>query len=145
MPFAPCIRQEDLAATSPIDSARFAGLADMTVAVPVSAAFRKTCPGVVHSDGTVRAQAVSRSAYPTLWDILERYGALTGLPALLNTSLNRHGEPIVGTSVDAMKCVAACDLPILIVDDSQVAYSRAHRHEVAQAFERAGCHAAIEG
>jgi carbamoyltransferase len=145
MPFAPCIREEDLATVTPVDSARYTGLADMTVAVPALSSFQKACPGVVHSDGTVRVQSVGRGVYPGLWDLLGHFKTLTGLPALLNTSLNRHGEPIVGSSLDALTCVVKCGLPILVVDDAQVVYARKQHLEVARAFERIGCPTVIEG
>jgi carbamoyltransferase len=134
MPFAPSVREEELAKVSPVDPARFSGLNDMTVAVPATAFFLSSCPGVVHSDGTVRPQSVRRETYPALWELLYRYSARSGLPALLNTSLNRHGEPIVGTLLDAMRCIAACSLPILVAGESHLIFSRSVTASVDRAF-----------
>lgn len=134
MPFAPCVREEDLAKVSGVDPIRFAGLGDMTVAVPATDWFRHACPGVVHGDGTVRAQSVRNTNFPDLWELLSRYSARSGLPALLNTSLNRHGEPIVGTTLDAMKCVAASGLPVLWAGDSQLIFARSAQTSVARLF-----------
>ena len=134
MPFAPCVREEDLAKVSSVDPARFAGLGEMTVAVPATDWFRQACQGVVHSDGTVRAQSVRHDTYPALWELLGRYSARSGLPALLNTSLNRHGEPIVATMLDAMKCVAACGFPILMAGDSRIIFSRSTSTSLTRAF-----------
>lgn len=134
MPFAPSVREEELAKVSPVDPAKFSGLYDMTVAVPATACFLSSCPGVVHSDGTVRPQSVHRETYTALWELLSRYSARSGLPALLNTSLNRHGEPIVGTLLDAMKCIAACNLPILVAGESHLIFSRSVAASVDRAF-----------
>lgn len=110
MPFAPCVRAEDLGRVTPMDPAIFAGLRDMTVAVPVTESFARLCPGVVHVDGTARIQAVSVEGAPQLWQILSRFLSMTGLPALVNTSLNRHGEPICRTLAESLACVAASQL-----------------------------------
>ncbi len=133
MPFAPCIREEDLSSVSSVDPARFS-LSEMTIAVPATADFIKACPGVVHRDGTVRVQTVRDDTYPALWKLLMCYSARTGCPALLNTSLNRHGEPIVGTALDAMRCVADSGLPVLWVGDSQLIFSDSVKENVSRAF-----------
>ena len=65
MPFAPCARQEDLARITLLDPELFGGLDNMTVAVPVTEKFQKSCSGVVHRDGTARIQAVSPQSRPT--------------------------------------------------------------------------------
>ncbi|MHC5021079.1 MAG: carbamoyltransferase family protein [Planctomycetota bacterium] len=66
----------------------------MSVAVPVTEAGAKVLAGVVHADGTVRPQTVERDTAPQYHALLEAVGARTGAPALLNTSLNRRGEPM---------------------------------------------------
>ena len=57
--------------------------------------------GVIHIDGTSRVQTVKKSDAPKLHDLLMRWGKETGVPVLLNTSLNIKGEPIVNTEDDA--------------------------------------------
>ena len=56
--------------------------------------------GVVHVDGTSRVQTVKKSDAPKLHDLLMRWGRETGVPVLLNTSLNVKGEPIVNDEID---------------------------------------------
>lgn len=56
--------------------------------------------GVVHVDGTSRVQTVKKSDAPKLHDLLMRWGRETGVPVLLNTSLNVKGEPIVNDELD---------------------------------------------
>jgi len=48
----------------------------------------------VHTDGTVRPQTVAAAESPLYYKLLQAVGARTGAPAVLNTSLNRRGEPM---------------------------------------------------
>lgn len=57
-------------------------------------------PAVVHADGSSRVQTVSRAQHPGLHDVLTRWGQITGLPVLLNTSLNIKGQPILNDETD---------------------------------------------
>ncbi len=66
-------------------------------------AMRSRCnemPAVVHIDGTARIQSVrDNCAYGKL---IEAFAGETGLPMLLNTSLNGPGDPIAATSEAAL-------------------------------------------
>jgi carbamoyltransferase len=65
---------------------------------------RGSIPAVVHQDGTLRPQTVTRSSNERYWKLLRKFGELTGHPVLLNTSMNVMGEPIVCNPRDALKC-----------------------------------------
>ena len=56
---------------------------------------------VTHVDGTARVQIVRADSTSALRPILEEYYERTGVPMLLNTSLNIKGEPMVNTRTDA--------------------------------------------
>ncbi|MGO4884756.1 MAG: carbamoyltransferase [Bryobacteraceae bacterium] len=60
-------------------------------------------PAVTHADGTGRLQTVDRASNPLYWKLIRRFGDLTGVPVLLNTSFNEN-EPIVQTPVQALDC-----------------------------------------
>ena len=68
--------------------------------------FTPTClkpeliPSVVHADGTSRVQTVNREQHPGLYAVLEKWYSLTGIPILLNTSLNIKGQPMVNDKID---------------------------------------------
>lgn len=94
------------------DAARF-----MTVSLPVTEELRRTCPGVVHVDGTARPQVVTRQASPGLHQVLEHFQRRTGLPCLINTSFNMHGEPIVCTPRDAVRSFCAAGLDRMLLED----------------------------
>lgn len=98
MPFAPVRRHGD-------------GSKTMTMLVDADAALHEHGAGVVHVDGTVRTQLASRDD-PELWSLLERTEAF-GLPALVNTSFNLHGEPIVESPTGALRTFAAAGLDVM--------------------------------
>jgi len=60
-------------------------------------------PSVVHADGTSRVQTVNRDQHRGLWDTLNKFYSLTGVPILLNTSLNIKGQPLLNDEVDIIK------------------------------------------
>lgn len=60
-------------------------------------------PSVVHVDGTSRVQTVNQEQHPGLYATLKEWESLTGIPILLNTSLNIKGEPLLNSSVDVVR------------------------------------------
>jgi len=65
---------------------------------------RGRVPAVVHADATLRPQTVKREHNPGYWDLIRRFGELTGEPLVLNTSFNIMGEPIVNHPREAIRC-----------------------------------------
>jgi len=59
-------------------------------------------PSVVHADGTSRVQTVTREQHQGLYDVLEKFYKATGVPILLNTSLNIKGQPLLNDKNDIM-------------------------------------------
>jgi carbamoyltransferase len=57
-------------------------------------------PSVVHADGTSRVQTVSKNQHPGLYKVLENWYSITGVPILLNTSLNIKGQPLLNDEND---------------------------------------------
>jgi len=52
-------------------------------------------PSVVHKDGTSRVQTVNKEQHPGLYDLLKKWNKYSGVPVLLNTSLNIKGQPLL--------------------------------------------------
>lgn len=75
----------------------------MTVALHCTETMKKCSPAVVHIDGTARPQIISRTTNESYYHILKSYHQLTGVPSLINTSFNLHGEPIVCSPSDAIR------------------------------------------
>ena len=61
-------------------------------------------PAVTHVDKTARVQTITSTQNAVLYNILDEFEKLSGVPILLNTSFNIAGEPIVETPMDALKC-----------------------------------------
>ena len=60
-------------------------------------------PAVVHVDNTARYQTVSKETNSLYWELLNEFGNKTGVPVLINTSLNLRGEPIVNSIQDCLR------------------------------------------
>lgn len=63
--------------------------------------------------GTGRLQTIERETNPRYYGVIERFGNLTGVPVLLNTSFNLRGEPIVSSPRDAWNTFTQSDIDIL--------------------------------
>lgn len=72
--------------------------------------------GAIHADGTARVQTVTPSQEPFLDAVLGALAPL-GHAAVLNTSLNRRGQPIVDTAAEALAAAQAMRLDALVLDD----------------------------
>ena len=56
--------------------------------------------GIHQADSTCRPQIVHREDNPAYYNLIDEFRKVTGVAALLNTSLNLHGHPIVSTYND---------------------------------------------
>jgi len=89
----------------------------MQVNVRARAATIAAAPAAVQADGSCRPQLVHAAEDPLFHALLTRFGAATGVPLLLHTSLNLRGEPPVRGEADALALLARSELPALIVED----------------------------
>jgi carbamoyltransferase len=78
---------------------------------------RHLVPGVVHADGTGRLQSVRSEWNPRFRALIEAFRTLTGIPLLLNTSLNIMGKPIVHSLEDCLGVFLTTGIDALVVDD----------------------------
>ena len=74
-------------------------------------------PAVTHVDGSARVQTVDRERNPRFQALLAEFHRQTGCPALINTSFNVRGEPIVGSPEDAYRCFMNTDMDALVLED----------------------------
>jgi carbamoyltransferase len=72
-------------------------------------------PAVVHVDGTARIQTVDRHEEPLMARCLERFEARTGVPVVVNTSLNTAGRPMVDDPRDALECFGSSPVDLLAI------------------------------
>ena len=121
MPFAPATLQEYAdecydGLDGARDSARY-----MTITFNCTERMREQSPGVVHVDGTARPQILDPETAPDFYKIGVAYHQLTGIPSLINTSFNMHGEPIVCTPEDALRSFNEGKLDYLAIGNWLVA------------------------
>jgi carbamoyltransferase len=77
--------------------------------------WRDRIPAVVHVDGSARIQTVDRESEPLVARMLERFEALTGVPVVVNTSLNTAGRPMVDDPRDALECLGSAPIDALAI------------------------------
>lgn len=113
-PLAPAVLAER--AGELFDGALPAAAAFMLAALPVREQAQAALPAAVHVDGSARPQAVGPepSRYRAT---IEAFGERTGVPALINTSFNLAGEPIVSSARDAARTFAHSGLDMLVLGD----------------------------
>lgn len=126
MPFAPMILEE----AAPRYFHQFAKSAYparyMTICFQVTEEGRRMAPGIVHKDGTARPQIVSREQQPLIHAVLRRHEELTGLPICINTSFNKHEEPIVCAPEDAIKEFLRGGIDTLVMERFRVMKPEKH-------------------
>ncbi|MFI9155060.1 carbamoyltransferase [Streptomyces sp. NPDC053367] len=75
--------------------------------------WRHRIPAVVHVDGTARIQTVDRRTEPLVARMLDAFEQRTGLPVVVNTSLNTAGRPMVDDPRDALECFGSAPVDLL--------------------------------
>jgi carbamoyltransferase len=89
----------------------------MTFTFEVAEEWKARVPEVVHEDGTSRAQVLKREYNPRYYDLMLEMEKLTGNGVVLNTSLNRRGEPMICSPADALNMFFGSDLEYLVMED----------------------------
>ena len=71
----------------------------------------------MHKDGSARVQVVSEASNPRFYRLIDELARRTGVAVVLNTSMNRRGEPMVCSPADALDMFYGSDLQYLIMED----------------------------
>jgi carbamoyltransferase len=72
-------------------------------------------PAVTHVDGSSRFQTVNEKSNPDAYKIVKEFEKITGIPILLNTSLNGKGQPILEDEKDALKFFNETEIDMMVV------------------------------
>ena len=75
----------------------------------------KEAPAIVHIDGTARPQFLTKEHNPLFYELISKFNEITGVPILLNTSLNIKGEPICMSPNDAINFFFATNIDVLCI------------------------------
>ncbi|MFH8342826.1 carbamoyltransferase C-terminal domain-containing protein [Streptomyces sp. AM6-12] len=112
-PLAPIVPEEVAAKYFELD----APSPHMLRVVKVREEYRAQLAAVTHVDGTARVQTVSEAANPEVHRLLHLVGERTGFPVMVNTSLNRRGEPMIETAGQALDMLLATHLSGMVLGD----------------------------
>ena len=113
-PFAPCILEEHLSEYFDIDIPS----PYMLLVAPVKKP--EKIPAVTHVDGTSRIQTVSKDTNPLYYNLIAEFYKITGVPVLINTSMNVRGEPIVNTIEQAYNMIIKTDMDYIVLGNQVV-------------------------
>jgi carbamoyltransferase len=114
MPFAPTVLAER-AGDYLVNPKGFAA-PWMMLAMPTRPEARDAIAAAIHpQDATARPQILERDWNPEYHAVIREFDRRTGVGAVLNTSFNLHGEPIVRSAADAVDTFERSGLPHLAV------------------------------
>lgn len=92
----------------------------MQVSALVRSEKKSEVKACVHIDGTTRPQVCHKEDNPEYYDLLKQFGEVSGIEALLNTSFNPKGYPIVSTELEALVMFARTELDALILNNTLI-------------------------
>jgi len=136
MPFTPSILEEkaDLYLVNPKKLVS----PYMTIGFNTTERARIEISAALHpGDFTARPQFVSHASNPDYWELISEFEKLTGIPALLNTSLNLHGEPMNATVADAVRTLALSALECLVISGNRLIYRKSAAQQLHTILNRA--------
>jgi len=89
----------------------------MTFAFDVAPHWKERIPEAVHVDGTCRPQVVDERHNPKFHRLISLFHKKAGVPVVINTSLNRRGEPMICSPEDAILMFRESGLEYLAIGD----------------------------
>jgi carbamoyltransferase len=81
----------------------------------VAPEWRDRIPTVTHVDGTARIQTIDREQQPLVHRMISAFERRTGIPVVVNTSLNTAGRPMVDDPRDALECFGSAPVDLLAI------------------------------
>ena len=109
-PFAPSVLEDQVSEWFELDRPS----PYMLLVAPVRAG-KTPLPSITHVDNSARIQTISRDQDALYYDLIAQFGQRTGVPVLINTSMNVRGEPMVCTADDTYRCFMRTGMDALVV------------------------------
>lgn len=117
MPFAPSVLEEYLDVIFENCKSKYAA-EFMTLCYNTKKEWIKKIPAVIHEiDGSSRPQVVNKNRNPLYYSIINEYYQISGMPIILNTSFNAHGEPINNYPQQVIKHLLDNSIDYIITED----------------------------
>jgi carbamoyltransferase len=110
-PFAPSVLEEK----APIYFQDFKHSPHMILSFWATEEGKRLIPAVVHVDGSCRVQSVTAESNRKYYELIKRFGDLTGVYAVMNTSFNLKGDAIVESPKDAIQTFFTSGLDHLVI------------------------------
>ena len=129
-PFAPVILAEQVKEYFEQDYPIYC----MSFVAKVPKEMQSFLPAITHVDGTARFQVLREQDNPELYALNQAFAKESGVPIILNTSLNRAGEPLVETPREAGICALQSSADLLVVDG--IIYAPNNRETPAASFSQ---------
>lgn len=103
----------------------------MLLADKVKPEFRHRIPAVLHHDNTSRVQTIAPTDCSRVYEIITHFYQLTGVPLLLNTSLNTNNHPICESVSEALKTFADLKLDCIVIDNFLITLKMNHNELIS--------------
>ena len=116
-PFAPAIIKESANEYFAVPSGADLAAQYMLLSVPALEKSMHEIPATLNVDGTGRVQLVDKTVNPLFYTLITKFGEATGVPVLLNTSLNLRGQPIINTGEEAIDMLDRSQLDMLVIEN----------------------------
>jgi carbamoyltransferase len=87
----------------------------MTITFKVKKEKQKDIPSAIHVDGTSRIQTLRKETNPLYYSLIKKFEEIKGVPLVINTSLNKRGEPIVCKPKEAFNDFENTQMDILVL------------------------------
>ena len=91
-------------------------------------------PAATHLDGSARVQTINPHESRLLYEVIDEFRKITGIPVLINTSFNVRGEPIVHSPMDALTCFFTTGLDYLFIEGFLI--NKQENLNIKNSFER---------
>ena len=115
-PFAPAICEDDANEYFECDKPIPIPTDFMLMVYPIRKNKRKLIPSVTHVDGSGRLQTIRKEQNEDYYNLIKKFGKLSKVPILINTSFNIRGEPIVCSPYNAYRCMMGTGIDYLVMD-----------------------------
>ena len=78
----------------------------------------------VHVNNTSRIQTVNNRDNPFFYKVISHFKKISGVPAVINTSFNDKGEPIICSPEDALQCFINTEIDLLVLENNVIKKER---------------------